>query len=450
MKKVILLFTLLAFIGTTATLMAQNKKKGMQDANYRRSSLHTILVGTGDFPSKKMVLKAYSEAPFPDKYNQHDIAVKSFVLSDYPILEADHIALEAGKSEASKQFGKFGKSVASETTGGIVDSNEVFMPMRLARFIEDKKVANQLVATWFDRQNDGTFDMELIGERGFYNASEMQASIAKGSARGTASIADAGEELIGNTFVVFHKMKFVSNEPIARVIRDAGYAVADSLGNQMLVDKAREKVDAVYNKTKEGYSVWTNSYLFQLVWNDSVANVFYNDLWVDKSNIDPKRKEAFDNSELFKLKYIGKQKATSLVTFSLKEDRTEQQIIDLATVRNIDKVYAKLQKKYDVFKVKTPLYTGYPITAQIGKKEGLEGGEKFEVLEQSVDPKTGLTVYKSKGKIKVSKDVIWDNRYNAGDETAEIQKDSEGNVIEATLFEGGKKFYPGMLIRELK
>jgi hypothetical protein len=82
-------------------------------------------------------------------------------------------------------------------------------------------------------------------------------------------------------------------------------------------------------------------------------------------------------------------------------------------------------------------------------KEGLEGGEKFEVLEANMDPKTGIIEYKKKGTIKVDKNLIWDNRYNAGlpitDETgAEIK-----NPLNGTTFEGGSKFYPGMLIRQV-
>ena len=63
----------------------------------------------------------------------------------------------------------------------------------------------------------------------------------------------------------------------------------------------------------------------------------------------------------------------------------------------MNKVYAKLQKEYDVFKPEMPLLTASKkdCTAKIGMKEGLEGGEKFDVLEKAVD-KDGLTVYNKK------------------------------------------------------
>jgi len=60
-------------------------------------------------------------------------------------------------------------------------------------------------------------------------------------------------------------------------------------------------------------------------------------------------------------------------------------------------------------------------------------------------------MYKSKGKIKVDKDImIWDNRYVAGDEEIVPQIDENGTEIKATTFDGGKKFYSGMLIRQIK
>ena len=166
---------------------------------------------------------------------------------------------------------------------------------------------------------------------------------------------------------------------------------------------------------------------------------------MEKNSLDPKKKLAFDNSDLFKLEFVGEESASGLVTFSLTEKRTEDQIIELSTIRIVDNVYAKLQKKYDVFKTKTPLFTGNPITAKIGKKEGLEGGEKFEVLEMNQDPKTGAITYKNIGTIKVDKNLIWDNTYNPTNE-----ENNSTPSIDRTTFSGGSKFYPGLLIKQIK
>ena len=157
-----------------------------------------------------------------------------------------------------------------------------------------------------------------------------------------------------------------------------------------------------------------------------------------------------DNTDLFSMEFVGMEKATVMVLNLKAENLTTQQIIGEATIRTTNKVYAKLQKEYDVFKPKTPLAQvenkGKICTAKIGLKEGLTGKEKFEVLEQFTN-KEGLTEYKSIGKIKIDKNNIWDNQYYASEPPA-----IEGEVaIQATHFKGcKKKYYPGLLIRQKK
>ncbi len=442
------------FLGLNLAANAQTPAAATQstELKYRRSSLHLILLESEDFPRKDVVIKAYHEAPFPDKYNNHEIAVKGVNPTSYLLTDAEKVTAGTKKTGMSA----FGANLLSGATAGIVDKDAGDMPIVTDKIVKDKKIANQLVAKWFNRQADGSFDMKLVGERGSYDATEMQANIAKGSARGTSSLSDAGEELIGNTFVVLTKLKFISNEPIAAAIREVAKLKAGSLP-AMFQPAAYKLLDMAYNKAKEGYSVWTTSYLYKLKWNDSTAAIFYNDMWIDKgAKIDKKRIAAFDNSNLFQMQYIGSEKSSSLVTFSLKETRTEDQVVELATVRNVEHVFAKLQKTYEVFKPKTPIYSGEPVTAKIGMKEGLEGGEKFEVLEQTVDPKTRLTAYVKKGTVTVDKKQIWDNRFNAGEEVStgdnkdKDKKDKDKPVIDRTYFKGGGKFYAGMLLRQIK
>jgi len=444
MKSKINLGLIALFTGIIcSSAIAQVKKV---DVKYRRSSLHTILI-EGEFPKKDTVIAAYKSAPFPDKYDDHNVGDKSFNAKDYPI------------SDTMK-------------TSEVKNS-----PSSITKFFNDKKVANKLVAKWFNRQLDGTFDMSLIGDRGAYNATEMQASVAKGAARGNALLRDAGVELLGNTFVVVTKMNFISNEVPAAIARDIAIIAARQLGspfNQLGEVAAK----LAYEKMKEGYSIWSTSYLYKLKWNDSVEATFYNNYWMDKSSIDKNKKEAFENAK-FEMEFVGMEKAAALITFSFKVKRSEIEIIKEGTIRSIDAVYSKLQKKYDVFKTKTPISSVDPVTAKIGLKEGIEGGDRFEVLEQSIDSKTGLTIYTRKGVVTADKKLIWDNRYVAGDpvivsnttitnttsitttstdgvnttSTTKEVKEAETPKVEVdrSTFKGGaKSFYPGLLIRQIK
>ena len=433
------------FIASTS-VFAQSDKD-LKDVKYRRSSLHTILMESDVFPKKDKVINAYNNAPFPDKYDNHNIGEKSFDPKKYAVTKEER---EASGQKQSK-LGGLGKGLASEATGGIIDSTEADMPIIIAKYFKQNKTANKLVGKWFNRQADGTFDYKLIIERGLFNASVSDIETATKSSDGEGILKAAAFELINNTFVVVSKMKFVENEPVARVLRDAAIETANGIKMEILRTKAINLANKGYDIAKEGYSVWTTSYLYKLKWDETIKAEFRKEMFLKTGSIDPNKKSKFDTTDLFQLEFIGSEKATSLVTFSLKEKRTENQIIDLSVTRNIDNVYAKLQKKYDVFKTKTPLFTGNPLTAKIGMKEGLEGGEKFEVLEQVIDPETGIAEYKKKGTIKVDKNLIWDNRFNDGQPVSiENQNETEAKpIVDGTTFEGGDKFYSGMLIRQI-
>ena len=406
MKK--LIFITLSTVLCSSMLFAQDSQKEMKETKYRRSSLHTILIESSDFPKKEQVINAYYSAPFPDKYDNHNIGAKSFNSAKY--------------------------------TTDTVDSKT---PEIIEKYFKDEQIAKKLVSKWYNRQADGSFDDSLISEGGAFNASFLDVKTAAASNMGKGLISAAGEELLSNTFVVVSKMKFVENEPIARGIRDAAILAlnnAPGLARTIGVKAA----EILYEKGKEGYSVWTTSYLYKLKWTPEIKTAFETEMLKPKEDMTPAVNALFDKTDIFEMEFVGSQKSTTLVTFSLKEKRTEDQIINLSVTRNIDKVFAKLQKNFDVFKPKVPLYTGEPITAKIGLKEGLEGGDKFEVLESVMDEKTGKIEYKSIGTIKVDGNKIWDNRFNLGDEAP-----AEG-AVDRTTFKGGKKFYPGLLIRQLK
>jgi len=450
MKKLIFtVLTVACLVGTTQTFAQESSK----DFKYRRSSLSMILIESESFPNKDAVMSSWNNYPFPDKYNKHEIDLKSFninaiVLSEQDLLDAGFLKdtlknpLQIAKATGSLKPVKYLNT--EQTIAVVMPTEKQEYQLKIDKVMNDNKLANKLVAKWFNRSADGKFDMSLIQERGFYNASELEASIAQGQALGAASLGDAGEELLRNTFVTFTKLEFIENEPAAAIVRDAAKAyIAESMAGkpQMLIDKSMQVVDATYEKTKEGYSLWSKTWLYRLNWNDSIAAIFYNDLWSNPS--------AFDKSDLFSLEFVGDQYNQSLVTFKIGEKRTQEQIIDLALVRNVDNAFAKLQKKNDVFKPKVPVLTSNPITAQIGMKEGLNGGESFDVLEMTLNPKTGLTEYKKVGSAKADKKIIWDNRYNAGEQVEPVL-DKDGNPITATPFKGGKTIQPGMLLKQVK
>jgi len=434
MKKLTKLIpVILLFFGQL--LFAQKIKDQMP--TYQRSSLHNVLIIGSDFENSDIVSKAYESWPFPDKYNDHRIELNTLNLADYSLTDEEKEKFGLTKTAA----GNLMSGVASDATAGIITDNSQ-VKYQLDKFIASKKLPFEMVSKWFalnkfDEENYDPF--KLIKERGAYNASEQDKKIAGTTVRGVGELKNSGKNLIKNTFVVFTKLNFVSNEAIASAIKASSDAAANKLSGikRDLALKASEKI---YTKTREGYSVWTTAWLYRLDWTDETFTKF-------KKLFGAKKKgENVDLSALdINFEFIGDEKATSLVTFSLKEKRTEQQIIELSTIRNLDKVYLKLQKKYEIFKPKSPIIIEEgKIYAQIGMKEGLEGGEKFDVLEEIADPETYEMIgYKKIATIKVDKKQIWDNRFGADEENTQD--------IDKTLFKGkAKKLSTGMLIMQKK
>lgn len=445
MRKLLLFATATMLIAVH--MSAQNDN---QDEKYRRSSLSMILIESDAFPNKESVIKSWNNYPFPDKYDKHDITTKSVNLKSIELTQQD--ILDAGYyKDTLKTFIQILGALKNienqlvylnpeQTIAVEVPGEMKITQLKINKILKDNEIAKQMVSTWFNRSSDGTQDdFDVIAKRGKYNASDLDADMLKGVY--SPQMGDIGAELIKNSFTTFTAFEFIENEPVARLLLEAAKAgVAEGLKGkpQILIDQANKAAQAIYEKTKEGYSLWSKSWLYQLNWNDTIMADFYMNLWNDK--------KAFDASNLFQMNFVGVQYNMSLVTFKLGETRTQDQLIDLALVRNLDNAFAKLQKKNDVFKPLIRIATSTPITAQIGMKEGLEGGETFEVLQMG--EKDGRTVYTKIGTLKADKKVVWDNRYNGGEPpTPQIGKD--GNPISATTFKGGK-VQVGFLIKLVK
>jgi hypothetical protein len=153
----------------------------------------------------------------------------------------------------------------------------------------------------------------------------------------------------------------------------------------------------------------------------------------------------FDTDQsLFRLKYIGSATVYSGKT-SLGGVKSEKDMFLKVCTRAVDRSILELQRSFDEFKVNTPLISTDPIYAYIGMKEGVSKESRYEVLER-IMTKEGRTTYKKVGVIKPVEGKIWDNRFMAADDL------TEGSDLSYTTFEkvSGGKFYPGMLIREIK
>ncbi|MDP2686996.1 MAG: hypothetical protein Q8O62_07230 [Aequorivita sp.] len=403
MKKLLIL-TLFLFFNYSAF--------SQEDANnYKRSSLYTFMITDLQQEHSKTIQDAFINYPIPDKFNDHNGGLRTM-----PKLVDENLS--------KKEINELQK-----------DS--------ITQFLSNSNIAKAMVAKWFNRSENGSFNMDLIAARGSYNASDIDIKIAKQSERGLAMVADAGEELLKNTFVVVNNFKYTNKEEVAKKTQGLLSVVSSAastagVGGVSVVADATSLGVGVMGK---GYVIKTDAHLYKLVWDEETAAIFYNDYWTDDANPDPEKIAAFENSNIFKLEYIGTETAWADLQSTAFTKKTDDELIAIATKNAGDAVIAKLQRAYEVFRTKTPLLSGDPLSAKIGLKEGLEKGDKYEVMEQIINDE-GKTEYKKIGVIKVEKGMVWDNRLMAEEENT--------SEIEYTTFSGSKnKYFAGMLIRQI-
>lgn len=287
--------------------------------------------------------------------------------------------------------------------------------------------------------------MDLIKERGIYNASEFDRELALRSPRGIAMLQDAGEQLIGNTFLLMNEISYIDKSKasniaggILKIVGNVGSGLVPGLNT--LTDHLGDMIQSI-----KGFKVKIHTRLYQLEWNDDIANEFYTSYYTGTP--DEIKCKAFEsNRRKFKLKYLGDviSKGGTTSFLGIKEEEPLL-MVRKACQRALDENVVDLAKHYDVFRVKSPVISADKdeIKVQIGLKEGVSQDSRFEVLEMNDD--NGKVRYKRVAVIKPVNNKIWDNRFMASEEGA------YGADFGATTFvkESGGDIYPGLLVREI-
>lgn len=400
--KAYLLPVMLAACGMLA--IAQDTE---QDQQYRRSSICSFLVSRTDQSMYDRIQDKFLEIPTPDQYNNHDLSIR---------------IINVGKKS------------------NYADS--------ISNWLENNLVASRLVGKWFNRDIiTGQCDMDLVSQRGLYNATVFDQELASRSARGMAMLSDAGEDLIGNTFVLVHEAHYIDNAKRSQNVA-IGLKVFGSLAGAFIPG-----LDDIFDNlgdlaaTFKGFRVKFHTSLYQLVWDDETAGTFYQQMYAAEPN-DLAKQSAFENNRgKFKLVYIGDVESSgSQNSFLGISEEHPDIMIRKACQRAIDDNVRDLQKKFEVFRVKSPVteVNGKEVKVPIGLKEGVNMDSEYEVLE-AVE-KDGRIEYKRIGTIVPVKGQIWDNRYMA------LEEGAFGADFKATTFtvKSGKTPYPGTLVRQIK
>lgn len=374
----------------------------------RRSSLCSILVKHSADKYADEIEEQFSQIPISERFNDHNLSVRT----------------------------------VSTTQKKVQDSD-------LKSFIDKNQIASRLVAKWFDRNIlTGECTLDTVKARGRYDATAFDIEMANRSTLGQAMLEDAGEDLIGNTYLLLNDVTYIDKNKKARTWALVG---AIAMGALMAAGGASAgDINKTMNNTADiissykGFAVKIRTKLYRLVWDNNVSVPFYTEAYAVAP--DEAKKEAFEKMRSnFKLEYMGEVTSKGGRTSFLGINEEEPVLmIRKACARAIDENIVDLQHKFEPFRIKTPISAVTPeVTAPIGKKEGITAASKFEVLE--IVEKNGKTSYKRVATVKPVATKIWDNRFMADKEGSGSSKLGETTFVKTS----GGDIYPGMLLREI-
>lgn len=429
--------TLIILLCACAVIAAQ----AQEQLSYRRNALATMLVWHPEDEFGKEIYKAFDSIPIPDKYDDHNLGWK--VIDNSAIWGVQ-------KRDSGYYKATYGHQLSDKELKANAKYTE--------RLLNREEVAKEMVGKWFGLQGtspeNATFNTELLQTRGQYNANDVDVELALQTTRGLATLSDAGEELLKQTFVLVNDVTYVTTEQeaeTAKLTMNIVGTVFDVFAGGNL-GRGLAEVGGDIADSFTGFKVKTHSYLYQLEWNDSIAAIFYKYHYTGVPNAE-KIQAFLDDTTTYRLKYVAHEYEFDQKSV-LKGEYTRTELVRTICTRSMDKNIVALAKQYEDFKVKTPVYqvltnekgkiTGY--AAKIGMKEGITEGSKFQVVERYTDPNTGKTGYRYVASVKAKKDCIWDNRYNA------VLEKEKGSDLPYTTFvkTGGGEIFPGMLLIEGK
>lgn len=428
------------FIGLVIALplLAQSNDQAL---NYRRNALATMLVFHPEDEFGINIYEAFDSLPLPDKYDDQNVGLR--VIDNSQIVGVQ-------RNDTGFYKATYGHPLSTIE----IQKNAI----AIENLLNNAGIGKRLVARWFNLQGESLdnafFDTQLIQERGQYNASDVDVAVALQTVRGVAALSDAGEELISQTFVLVNDITYVTAEQEAEVAK-ATLSVLGSIVDALFGGDTGKNLASTAGAIADsftGFKVKTHSYLYQLDWNDSIANIFYTTYYT--ATPDSAKIMAFmDDNSLFRVRYVAHEYEFDKKS-TLKGQYERSELVKTICARSMDKNIVALAKQYEDFKVKTPVYSvlyndkghiqGY--AAKIGMKEGISDKSKFQVVQRVIDTKTEKTTYKYVATVKPIKGKVWDNRYNA------VIEQGQGSDLSYTTFKktSGGEILPGMLLIEGK
>lgn len=260
----------------------------------------------------------------------------------------------------------------------------------LLQILQNQKVGQKILSIWFNRQADGIFNTDVLKDRGMYNANDQEFMVASASKRGLSSLMDSGLKLVNQSYVVIFDYPTI-------MTKEEHYK------------KSRIPKD---ERDSNGWIALASCYIYRLDFNEDAATHFFNNYWITENDENKEEKiKAFDEAEFRFIpvtKYtVAAESIQDNPNILNKKQKTSEELLYILNAKFLKSVIEYLELKSSDKKVKAMISKSKPISAKIGKKEGVQFDRRYNVYENRMKPDS--TIKKKRVAVVKAKNVV-DNR----------------------------------------
>lgn len=316
---------------------------------YNRSSVSRILLDYKD-NLQEQVYEAFVALPLSDRYDENKISTQLLIC------------------EGNRQYYEK-DALSGKDKRATPDRTEV-----LTDYLNRENVGLQVIASIFNRRQNGMMDMEVVNARAAYNKTDEEYDVLQATAKNTSGLREGGEALIKNSYIMVYD-----------------YA------NLRL-----ENYKGLFDTEEDVYWRATPTvYVFRVDFTDELRDRFYTECWLDEETEESDRAEKLNAFEHFRVPVVFVMKyntthdvATKIADFrkKSKDERgnvTENDIKAAVLPQLVSGAYeylnGQVERKYTAFQVKTAVTDVKPIRAKIGLKEGVKTDRRFFLYEYDVN-----------------------------------------------------------------
>jgi len=242
-------------------------------------------------------------------------------------------------------------------------------------------VGRQMVAKWFNRQENGMMDLEYVHKCGLYNATDQDVLMSVAAKRGDAFLKDAGQNLVNKSYVLI-----------------------------LVPNDVKSKDDGKIRSWDCQYDF----FFYKLDFNPDVVANFYN-VWPyddDDAAIKQTKVASFDTLNFKFIDIYNKsfQAASASETLTNnKKPKSLDQLMEELVNNMYENTTFLLDKSIEDFRVKVKVDKVHPVRAKVGKKEGLKCDQQFFVYQYVFDESKGIITPNRKAVVRSTSKIV-DNR----------------------------------------